>query len=102
MDLEPIMQSEISQKEKISEEILYIFNTYIWNLEGWHWCVCLQSSNGETAIESRLMGKGRGEDGEGEINEESMEAYTPTCVSRQSVGIYCMTQRTQNGDSVIT
>ena len=36
MDLEPIMQSEISQKEKISEEILYIFNTYIWNLEGWH------------------------------------------------------------------
>ena len=62
----------------------------------------MQSSNGETDIESRLMGKGRGEDGEGEINEESMEAYTLTCVSRQSMGIYCMTQRTQNWDSVIT
>ena len=48
------------------------------------------------------MGKGRGEDGEGEINEESLEAYTLTYVSRQSMGIYRMTQRTQNWGSVIT
>ena len=32
MKLEPIIQSEVSQKEKTS--IQYI-NTYIWNLERW-------------------------------------------------------------------
>ena len=32
MNLEPIIQSEVSQREK---QILYI-NTYIWNLQGWY------------------------------------------------------------------
>ena len=34
MNLEPITQSEVSQKEKENIQILYI-NTYIWNLERW-------------------------------------------------------------------
>ena len=41
------------------------------------------------------MGKGRGEDGEGKINEESMEACTLTYVSRQSMGITCATENSE-------
>ena len=33
MDLEPVIQSVVTQKEK-KKQILYI-NTYIWNLERW-------------------------------------------------------------------
>ena len=67
-----------SEREK---QILYI-NTYIWNLEGWYWRICLQSSIGDTDIENRLTDKGRGEEGEGEINgESSMDAYTLTYVN---------------------
>ena len=58
MNLEPIIQSEVSQKEK---EISYT-NAYIWNLERWHQKIYLQSSNGETDIENRLMDMGRGEE----------------------------------------
>ena len=44
------------------------------------------------------MDKGRGEEGEGEMNgESSMEAYTLTYVNRQPMGICCMTQGTQPG-----
>ena len=44
------------------------------------------------------MDKGGGEEGEGEMNgESSMEAYTPTYVNRQLMGICCMTQETQTG-----
>ena len=39
----------------------------------------MQSSSGDTDIENRLMDKGGGEEGEGEMNgESSMEAYTLT------------------------
>ena len=58
MNLEPIIQSEVSQKEK---EISYT-NAYIWNLERWYQKIYLQSSNGETDIENRLMDMGRGEE----------------------------------------
>jgi len=43
----------------------------------------LQGSSGDADIENRLMDKGRGEEGEGEMNgESSMEAYTLTYVNR--------------------
>ena len=46
--------------------------------------------------ENRLMDKGGGE--KGEMNgESSMEAYTPTYVNRQPMGICYMTQGTQMG-----
>ena len=44
-----------SEREK---QILYI-NTYIWNLAGWCWGICSQSSSGEDDVEDRLMDKGR-------------------------------------------
>ena len=65
------------------EKQISCINTYIWNLEGWYWWICLQSSIGDTHIENRLIDKGRGEEGEGEINgESSMDAYTLTYVNR--------------------
>ena len=57
--MEPIIQSEVSQKEK--DKYSYS-NTYIWNLEKWYWGIYLQGSNGEKDIENRLMDMGRGEE----------------------------------------
>ena len=43
----------------------------------------MQSSDGDTDIENRLMDKGGGEEGEGEMNgESSMDAYTLSYVKR--------------------
>ena len=44
MNLEPIIEGEVSQKEK---EISYT-NVYIQNLERWYRRIYLQGSNGET------------------------------------------------------
>ena len=41
--------------------------------------MCSQSSSGDADTENRLMDKGGGEEGEGEMNGESiMDAYTLT------------------------
>ena len=58
MNLEPIIQSEVSQKEKDK----YHSNAYIQNLEKRYWRVSLQGSSGETDIENRFMDMGRGEE----------------------------------------
>ena len=58
MNLEPIIQSEVSQKEKDKYCILM---HYIWYLENGTE-ECLQGNNGETYIENRLMNMGRGEE----------------------------------------
>ena len=58
MNLEIIIQSEVSWKEKDKYRIL----TYVWNLERWYQRIYLQGSNGETDIENRLMDMGRGEE----------------------------------------
>ena len=52
MNLEVIMQSEVSQKEK--SQIWYI-NTDIWDLERWHWLTYLQGSSGDADVEKRLL-----------------------------------------------
>ena len=59
MNLEPVIQSEVSQKEK--DKYCMYTNTYIWYLEN---CTeeCLQGSNGEADIENRLVDMGRGEE----------------------------------------
>ena len=57
MNLEPIMQNEVSQKNE--KQILYI-NAYIWNLERWYLWTYLQGSNGDTDIDSRLVDTGGG------------------------------------------
>ena len=60
MNLEPIIQNEVSQKEKDEYDILT--NAYIQNLEKWYWRIYLQGNNGETGIENRLMNMERGEE----------------------------------------
>ena len=54
--------TEWSKSER-ERQILYS-NIYICNLdlEKWYWRIYLQSSNGETDIENRLMDMGRGEE----------------------------------------
>ena len=55
MNLEPITQSEVSQKEKNK----YI-NAYIWNLERWYQRTHLQGSNGDADTENRPTDTGVG------------------------------------------
>ena len=86
MNLEPIIQSEVSQGEK---QISYI-NAYIWNLERWYWWTYLQGSNGDTDIKNRRKDKSGGAEEEGGTNGESnMEAYTLCCVLAQSCSTLC-------------
>ena len=60
--------------------------------------MCSQNSSGDADTENRLMDKGRGEEGEGEINGESgTDVYILLYVNRQPMGISCMTQGTQTG-----
>ena len=73
MNLEPIIQSEVSQKEKYKYCILMQTN----NLERWYWRIYLQGSNGEKDIQNTLMD---GEGGKGEMYEQSnMETYITIC-----------------------
>ena len=59
INLEPITQSEVSQKEK--DKYCIPMHTY-GILERWYQRVYLQGNNGETDIENRLMDTGRGEE----------------------------------------
>ena len=78
--LEPVLQSEVSQKEKI----LHI-NAYIWNLEKWLWWTFLQGRNGDTDIENWLVDPV----GEGESRtngESSNDVDTPLRVKQIAIG----------------
>ena len=55
INLEPIIQSEVSQKEKDKYCILM-------HIEKWYLRIYLYGSNGETDIVNRLMDMGRGEE----------------------------------------
>ena len=67
INLEPIIQSEVTQKEKsyfsiIYKQISYI-NMYVRNLERWYWWTYFQVSSGGEEIENRLadtQGEGQG------------------------------------------
>ena len=55
MELESVIQSEVSQKEKNK----YI-NTYMWNLEKWYRWTGLQARNRDINVENKCMDtKGR-------------------------------------------
>ena len=59
LKLEPIIQSEVSQKEK---HIQYI-NTYIWNLERWEWWPYMRDRKRDTDVKNRIWGPvGEGKD----------------------------------------
>ena len=51
MDLESVIQSEISQKEKNKYRILL----YMWNLEKWYRGTYLQNINRDTDVENKRM-----------------------------------------------
>ena len=58
MKREPIIQSEVNQKEKDKYHIL----THIQNVEKWYLKIYLQGSNRETDMENRLVDMGKGEE----------------------------------------
>ena len=61
MDLESVIQSEVSQKGK--KQILYI-NAYMWNLEKWYRGTSLQGRNIDADVENEHVDTGEeGEDG---------------------------------------
>ena len=64
MNLEPTIQSEVSQKEKDKYHIAYTRN-----LERWYWHTYLQGSDGDAARESRPVDTAG--EGEGGMNRES-------------------------------
>ena len=60
MDLEPIIQSEVSQKETDKYRVL----THIWDLERWYWRSYMQGSKGNTDVRKRRLDSvGEGEGG---------------------------------------
>ena len=75
VNLEPIIQSEVSQNEK--HKVQHI-NTYIWNLERWYRQSYMQGSKGNTDVKNRLLDSAG--EGEGEmISENSIETCILPC-----------------------
>ena len=73
MNLKPIIQSEVSQKEKNK----YCKLTYTQYLEKRYQWTYLWGNNEEADIENRIMDRMVGEEGEGGTDEESnIETYT--------------------------
>ena len=94
MNLGPIIQSEVSQKE----ENKYCISTHIYEIQKDGTDESVHRAAIDEHIENRFMDKGRGEKGEREINgESSMDAYTLIYVNKQAIGICHMTQGTQTG-----
>ena len=60
MNLEPIIQSEVSQKKKDKYRVL----THIWDLERWYRRSYMQGTKGNTDVKKRRLdsvGEGEGE-----------------------------------------
>ena len=67
-ELEPIIQSEVSQKEK---DKYHILTHNIWNLERWYQRSYVQGSKEDTDVKNRLLDSVGGEGGM--IWEDSIE-----------------------------
>ena len=83
MNLEPIIQSKITQKDG---QISYI-NAYIRNLERWYWWSYSQGSKRDADIKDKLLDTVR--EGEGGMTWESgiyIEIYTLPYVRRMAGG----------------
>ena len=65
MNLEPLIQSEVSQKEKDKYHTLM----HIWNLERWYWWTYFQGSSGDADGENGL--EDTVEEGDGGTNWDS-------------------------------
>ena len=85
VNLEPIIQSEVSQKEKNK----YCTLTHIYGIQkdGAYEPICRAAICRNTDIENRFTDKGGGEEGEGEMSGESnTDAYTLTYVKQRASG----------------
>ena len=92
MNLEPVIQSEVSEKEKNLYCILMYTGTYM----------VLMNLFTEQQWRYRLMDKGGGEEGEGEMNgESSMDAYILTYITDTNRNLLYDSGNTDQG-SVIT
>ena len=94
MDKPRVYFTEWSKSER-EREILYS-NTYMQNLEKWSWRIYLQGSDGETAIENRLMDTGRGEERVRCVERVPWKLALPY-VKQIAKGICRMAQETQIG-----
>ena len=83
MNLEPLVQSEASQKEKNTKYI----NTYIRTWERWYWWPHSQGSTGDADVKNRLMNNV----GSGVWWDEQTQKYGNIYT------IYCMPQGIQTG-----
>ena len=95
MNLESIIQSEVSQKEKNKYHLL--MHIYGIQKDGTDESVhraAMETQTQRTDLQTRVGG----EEGEGEINaKSSMDAYTRIYANREPKGIGCMTRGTQTG-----
>ena len=99
VNLEAIIQSEVSQKEKNKYCILK--HIYGIQKDGTYEPICRAAICRDTDIENRLTDKGRGEEGEAEMSVESnMEAYTLTHVKQKASGNLLYDSRNSNWGSV--
>ena len=82
MDLETVIQSEVSQKEK---QILYI-NAYMWSLEIRYRRTGLQGRNRDTDVENKRMDTKGGKRGRAGVSGREMnweigiDIYTLICI----------------------
>ena len=86
MDLETVIQSEISQKKK---------NTNMWNLEKWHRWSFLQSRNRNTDIENKCMDT-KGETERRKLGNWAWGVYT-IAMKYKLMKTYCIVLGSFNG-----
>ena len=79
MNLEPIIQSEVSQKEKNKYHILTPTYMESRNYPRWYRRNYFQGSNGHTDIVNRHMDTRGGEEEKGVYQESNMETYITVC-----------------------
>ena len=100
MNLEPIIQSEVSQKEKNKYHILTPTYMESRNYPRWYRRNYFQDSNGDTDIVNRHMDTRGGEEEKGVYQESNMETYITICKIDSYVkkwGICPTAQETQTG-----
>ena len=89
INLEPILESKISQKGKYC-----ILNAYIWNLERWYWWNFLQGSNGD-ADRERTSGHREGRRWWDELREQHWNIHLTMCkLSQWKFAVWCRELKT--------
>ena len=75
MNLEAIIQSEVSQKEESKDVLMHMYGFY----KKWYWWIYLQGKSKDEDVENGLVDiVGEGKDGKNW--ESSIDIYTLSCV----------------------